>query len=190
MHIIPFGGTEPTCYTANGRDNGPAYRICYKSACYEVYIVSDTECRFSKICEFEPGESPMTAINDILPAIKKERKVPMAYLDLLCALVDSMGVKDLCRRIKESDDGDTRILPPEEFQVIIKHRGVEIAYWFNRLNYKALHDQQVIQEIKSLFYDIELFFNTVLDMSDEQLMKNGARVAKIVADYFRPETGK
>ena len=61
---------------------------------------------------------------------------------------------------------------------------------FNRLNYKALHDQQVIQEIKSLLYDIELFFNTVFDMSDEQLMKNEARVVKIVADYFSPETGK
>ena len=135
-------------------------------------------------------------INDLkriinpLPPIKKERKVPMAYLDLLCTLVDSMGVKDLCRRIKESDDGDTRILPPEEFQVIIKHRGVEIFYLFNRLNYKALHEKQVIQEIKSILYDIELFFNTVLDMSDEQLMKNGARVAKIAADYFSLETGK
>ena len=190
MHIIPFGGTETTCYSANGKDNEPVYKTCYKSACYEVYVLSDTECCFSKVYCFEPDESPLTAINDILPPIKKERKAPMAYLDLLCALVDSMGVKDLCRRIKESDDGGTRILPPEEFQVIIKHRGVEIAYWFNRLNYKALHDQQVIQEIKSLFYDIELFFNTVLDMSDEQLMKNGARVAKIVADYFRPETGK
>ena len=190
MHIIPFGGTETTCYSANGKDNEPVYKTCYKSTCYEVYILSDTECCFSKVYCFESGESPMTAINDILPPIKKERKVPMAYLDLLCTLVDSMGVKDLCRRIKESDDGDTRILPPEEFQVIIKHRGVEIVYWFNRLNYKALHDQQVIQEIKSLFYDIDLFFNTVFDMSDDQLMKYEERVAKIAADYFSLETGK
>ena len=61
---------------------------------------------------------------------------------------------------------------------------------FNRLNYKALHDQQVIQEIKSLFYDIDLFFNTVFDMSNDELMKNEARVAKIVANCFSSETGK
>ena len=188
MHIIPFRGSETTCYTVNGKDNEPAYRTCYKSACYEVYILSDTECRFSKIYEFESGESLMTAdhhtINCTLPPIAKERKVPMAYLDFLCTLVDSMGVKDLCRRIKESDDTETRILLPEEFQVIIKHKRVEIFYLFNRLNFKALHDKQVIQEIKSILYDIDLFFNTVFDMSDDELVKNEASVSKLVADYW------
>ena len=52
------------------------------------------------------------------------------------------------------------------------------------MNFKALHDKQVIQEIKSILYDIELFFNTVFDMSDDELMKNEARVSRLVANYW------
>lgn len=41
-----------------------------------------------------------------------------------------------------------------------------------------------LDKIKSILYDIELFFNTVFDMSDDELMKNEARVSRLVANYW------
>ena len=45
-------------------------------------------------------------------------------------------------------------------------------HFSNSINHKALRDKQVRQEIKSLFFDIDSFFSTIFDMSDDQLVEN------------------
>ena len=168
MHLNLFKKSKDTFNERKDRE--PVFKACYKETCYEGYILSDKECVLYRKYRFVTGESPCDDSYYALTDIKKERIVPAAFLDSLCAFVEFAGIEDLCRRIEESDDGSTRILWPDEFQVIIKHKGVEISHSSQRVNYEALNDKQVIQEIKSLFFDIDLFFNTVFELSDDQLM--------------------
>ena len=178
MHTNLFRSNKDTCKTdcdmEKGKDREPVFKTCFEGICFEVFILSDKECIFSKKYRFDSNRIPGDVIDLLcmLPAIKKERIVPIAYLDCLCAVVDSLGLGDLCRRIDASDDEETRILLDDVFKVVIKHKGVKILHFSNSINHKALRDKQVRQEIKSLFFDIDSFFSTIFDMSDDQLVEN------------------
>ena len=185
MHINPFRRNKVTCNTENGTNRELVYKTCFERTCFEVFILSDKECMFLKNYRFVSDKTPSNLISYcVMPAIAKKRIVSMAYLDFLCTLVDPVGLGDLCGMVSASDDKDTHILSDDDFQVFIKHKGVEIFHDSNRLNYKALRDKQVIQEIKSLFFDIDSFFNTIFDMSDDQLVENEAMISAAAARYW------
>lgn len=175
-----------------GRGRELIFRVCYRSICYEVYLVSDKECFFIKNYRFAIDDSNDTLPDLMLsmPAIKKERTAPIAYLDFLCVIVDNAGVKDLCDRIEASDDSSTKLLTSDELQIIIKRKGLELSHCSNSLNYHALLNKKVIQEIKGLLFNIELFYSEVFDMNDEQLIEQETRISSVVNYYNTNLKGK
>ena len=153
----------------SGANKKLAFRIRYKRICYEVYSISEEECSFSKNYCFEAGDFLESTYYVLLPCIEKERLVPVVYLDYICVFMEAMAVSELCRKIDASDDKETRIIQDNELEIIIRHKGMEVFHSFNKTNYNALKDKQVIQEIKSLLFDVEMFFDSVLNMSDIEL---------------------
>jgi len=187
MTLKMFRRDKITRNTEKRKDREPVFKMYYRGACYEVFSFSEKECCFSKKYRPVSDITPDYVLySGRLPAIEKERNVPMAYLDYLCAIFDSSGLSNLCRRVNASDRGGAHILTNDisQFQVVVKRGGVDIVHSSDRDNYTALDDKQIIQEIKSLLFDIDLLFDSVLDMSDDQLVRYEETVSEAAADYW------